>query len=306
MKRKKTKETFQEPQKELIYSQETSLSPIGTLLKRRREEKKISPEEAAQYLCIRFAFLKAIEEGDYKKLPERVYTLGFVSSYARYLDLDSDAIVQEYLKEYKIEDDSEPLILPVDVPQKGAPPYKSYVIGLLILTATLSLWFYMSPTQLERDESLPALETKKTSDSNILSSLQDEETDTQDVLSPSFQKTSDASSETLNTASQETSSSEPQIASSSPLSSPPIQLKAREPVWIQITDSSGHPIFTKVMNPHESYDVDTTSSRFLTVGNAGGLDVTVGDKKIGSLGKQGQVLREIPLDAASLLAINPT
>lgn len=52
-------------------------------------------EEATK---IRIAYLEALERGDYGVLPGVVYAIGFLRSYARFLGLDADALVDRYRK----------------------------------------------------------------------------------------------------------------------------------------------------------------------------------------------------------------
>ena len=47
----------------------------------------------AKLLCIREEFLTALEEGNYRVIPEDVYILGFARSYAVELGLNPDEII---------------------------------------------------------------------------------------------------------------------------------------------------------------------------------------------------------------------
>ena len=47
----------------------------------------------AKQLCIKEEFLEAIENGEYNKIPEVVYVLGFARNYATELELDPVEIV---------------------------------------------------------------------------------------------------------------------------------------------------------------------------------------------------------------------
>ncbi|MDR2267879.1 MAG: helix-turn-helix domain-containing protein [Holosporaceae bacterium] len=65
------------------------------LLKKTREEKKLSLEEISKELKIRSCYLEAIECHDYDNLPESVYSIGFVRSYAKFLELDAEGMTRE-------------------------------------------------------------------------------------------------------------------------------------------------------------------------------------------------------------------
>lgn len=82
-----------------IFDKEEYITPsLGDMFKKARAEKNISINTAAEYLKIRKFFLQSIENERYELLPGGVYTIGFIKSYAKYLDLDQDAIIAQ-LKE---------------------------------------------------------------------------------------------------------------------------------------------------------------------------------------------------------------
>lgn len=67
----------------------------------RRIELGISLEQAARDTNIRARMLEALESGDYSQYPPRGHAIGMLSSYARYLDLDSASIVEVFDSEYE-------------------------------------------------------------------------------------------------------------------------------------------------------------------------------------------------------------
>lgn len=72
---------------------------VGMFLKFTRQNQKKSIETVAKVLCIRKIYIKAIEESDFNELPPVPYGIGFVRSYADYLGLNADRIVQCYKEE---------------------------------------------------------------------------------------------------------------------------------------------------------------------------------------------------------------
>lgn len=69
-----------------------------TMGRRKREISTI-----AKQLCIAEEFLEALENGDYKKIPEIVYVLGFARNYAMELGLEPDIVVNKIKSELGIE-----------------------------------------------------------------------------------------------------------------------------------------------------------------------------------------------------------
>jgi len=70
----------------------------GTDLKRIRTELEISLEEIAEKTNVRIEMLRAIEEEAYELFLPMVYMKGFLKSYARYLQVDENIIVNGFIK----------------------------------------------------------------------------------------------------------------------------------------------------------------------------------------------------------------
>ncbi len=307
----------------------TSASRVGSLLKKRREELKISIEKAAQLLCIRKEFIKAIEEGETENLPERVYTFGFVGSYASFLDLDKDSILREYQKENNVSKDPDFISFPDPLPKKGTPSYVNYLIGLLIIGLGIGLWISFNSREPSLNETTlsPPSETLSPNDTQPIDPVS---SSLPQLISPKEDALLEVSS--LPADADKPLSSEPQeenegdsikpLSEEEPLSlteenasysseetlPPPVSpasseilLTAKERVWVQITNASGVPSFTKVMKPGEFYKLPSTTDSYLTIGNAGGLEITVDTKAIPPLGKSGRVIRNFSLNAEKLL-----
>lgn len=79
-----------------ILEKEEFISPsLGDMFKHARNLKKISINDAASDLKIRKCFLQSIENERYELLPGGVYTVGFIKLYAKYLDLDQNAVIEQ-------------------------------------------------------------------------------------------------------------------------------------------------------------------------------------------------------------------
>ena len=88
-----------EEQQEVIES--TNEMTAGEMLKTARTTGRRKREIAtiSKLLCIREEFLTALEEGDYRAIPEVVYILGFARSYAVELGLDPEVVIAKLKKE---------------------------------------------------------------------------------------------------------------------------------------------------------------------------------------------------------------
>jgi len=70
---------------------------VGYTLRQERERQNLSIEDIEQGTSIRALYIEAIENGEYDKLPGNVYTKGFIKNYAKFLELDADAMVKEFM-----------------------------------------------------------------------------------------------------------------------------------------------------------------------------------------------------------------
>ncbi len=82
------------------FENNISSETIGAAFKKARASQNKSLETISDQLKIRKVFLEAIENEQFEQLPGGVYTVGFIRSYAKYLNLDHDLIIEQ-LKDEK-------------------------------------------------------------------------------------------------------------------------------------------------------------------------------------------------------------
>lgn len=78
-----------------------AVSPVpetgpGALLRQRRTERQLSVEDVAQALRLAPKQLRAIEQDDYDHLPGPTYVRGYLRSYAQFLGLSADTVLDFY------------------------------------------------------------------------------------------------------------------------------------------------------------------------------------------------------------------
>jgi cytoskeletal protein RodZ len=69
---------------------------LGAVLRTAREAKFIDLARVERDTKIRIRYLSALERGDYRDLPEPIYTRGFLRNYGLYLGLDPEYLVDLY------------------------------------------------------------------------------------------------------------------------------------------------------------------------------------------------------------------
>jgi cytoskeletal protein RodZ len=74
------------------------MESIGEFFRQVREMKGLTVEEVASKTRIRTDFVRALEEGNFAKLPDQVFARGFVRSYARSLGLDEEDAIHRFIQ----------------------------------------------------------------------------------------------------------------------------------------------------------------------------------------------------------------
>jgi len=72
---------------------------LGDTLRERRQALGLTLDQAQEATRIRGTLIRALEDGEYVKLPDPGYVRGYISSYARYLELDSLPLLAMYKAE---------------------------------------------------------------------------------------------------------------------------------------------------------------------------------------------------------------
>lgn len=76
------------------------MKKTGDILKKAREEKGLTLHEIGLSLKINSKVLKAIEEGDEAHLPAKTFLRGFILSYANFLHLNTEKVLESFYEEY--------------------------------------------------------------------------------------------------------------------------------------------------------------------------------------------------------------
>ncbi|MCD8494019.1 MAG: DUF4115 domain-containing protein [Alphaproteobacteria bacterium] len=99
---------------------------------------------------------------------------------------------------------------------------------------------------------------------------------------------------------------QPEANAAAPASPPPqegITLNVKESSWVEIKDESGKAIVSRMLKTGDQYFVPNRPDLKMSLGNAGGIEITMDGKVLPPLGKKGEVRRNISLDINVLKAL---
>ena len=121
-------------------------------------KQKKSVETVSEALCIRKIYINAIESDDYETLSPVPYGIGFVRSYATYLGLNPDRIVQVYKQQSLPKNEKK--VQPVTVKRsKESIPTKRLIIFCLIAIFIFYIAYLIVHTKTKKNSDiLPAVE----------------------------------------------------------------------------------------------------------------------------------------------------
>lgn len=112
----------------------------GELLRQTREARGLSIEAAARQLNFLPAYIPALENEDFGPLHSTTFVKGYLRTYARFLGLDANKVLQAFIDQYPELDKKEP-IKPVESiePDKGGLQRIYRFLSILLLLGLLVL-----------------------------------------------------------------------------------------------------------------------------------------------------------------------
>ncbi len=309
-------------------SREALLQALGEQLRETRKFKKMSVEEVATTLKFSNNQVKALEAGDWSQLPDDVYALGFLRQYARLLRLDvSDEIAQ-------LKSDMT-LRQPWTIPDPAVAPSRRW--AWLVLLLAIAGLVYVNLWQDDTGKSggspavtAPGIEKQAPADEKQApADKTQQDTDaTAEAVQNSETPAATAGSDTAAASADENAAAPP--TKEEPATTPAPEAgaadmaaaatTAAEPgrhqlllaasggdVWLQVhaVDSQGNRKKLKETLLRDGQQLllqSDASTLLLTAGNAMALGVSIDGRErytVGSLGRNGKVLRDFSLPLAA-------
>lgn len=234
----------------------------------------------AKLLCIREEFLTALEEGNYRVIPEDVYILGFARSYAVELGLNPDEVIDKLKRELGIivDDEEEKKEVKIEKPRKTPKITKENIVKYC-----KSVWQYVKKHWIWFASGLAVVII-----AIVLSIV---------LLSGHGDKTEVASNETVSETTIENPAQNAEKIADPDFRYPVrerfnekskkesrVVLQAEKESWVKIEDARGNTAFSRVLVPGDVYYLPLSDKFKGTFGNAGGIDVWVDRRLIKKVG----------------------
>jgi len=310
------------------------MDSIGDFFKQVRETKGLTVDEVASKTRIRTDFVKALEEGNFAKLPDQVFARGFVRSYARSLGLDEEDAIHRFIQSagafYEKQDERERLkVRQAEEERKRQANRKAVAIaiGIAILTLVILLSREQSSLLVRRtSQPEPPSTTAKR-----VTPLEPGKVDAPvrpETESPTAAKTkpTEASAPPQTATRHDATAGRsavsgtaavpvapqtavpipPPISTEGPLGPPSLEgaanadeplvldLEATELSWVVIQVDGGSPQ-EALLRPGEKAKWKGQDQFMLTLGNAGGVKAELNGKPQKAFGPSGKVARDILL-----------
>ncbi|MDD3669626.1 MAG: helix-turn-helix domain-containing protein [Alphaproteobacteria bacterium] len=120
---------------------------IGAALKSARDKKKMSVADVSDKLNIKQKYIEALENGHYYVFPAIVYGFGFLRSYAHFLGLDAEEMIQKFHDETEtIESPEIDMLTPEET--RSLPSGKIIILALAALVAAYIAWYMLALYQI--------------------------------------------------------------------------------------------------------------------------------------------------------------
>jgi cytoskeleton protein RodZ len=222
----------------------------GETLKKRREDLGLSVQEIAEALKIRKDYLAAIEEDAFGKLPVPVYTMGYIRAYAKFLDVDSDPIVEFYSKHLSQPESA--AIMPIAFSRKKFPVIYP-LIALIAIGAVVALFLFFGRRSSKQTD-VPARQSPVQQQSGPTGVFHEP---TPPALPPETKEHS-------------------------------LKITAEETTWLSIQFSSGK-ADEALLRPGDSKVWTFSGRAMLKIGNAGGIGIKFDGEDLGTPGDPGEV-----------------
>jgi len=267
-----------EKSEESVDTSSNVTKTYGSQLRTARIALKKSIQEIAIELNLHITVIDAIEEMDEAKLPVSAFVIGYIRSYAKIVDLDSDVLIKNYAaaeSELRREVTENDLHTSLKAEKNYEPNIKvslAIVLAIAILLVILS-WpniqviLNASNSSTVEQENNVALEIEPTTYEVAEETVDDVTTTTEETVEETVEEIDDVITTTVdvteNIAEVEEITPALEVAASERL-----VITASDDSWVEIKDNDGKRLFTNTLKSGESRTIKSNNGYKLLIGRS--------------------------------------
>jgi cytoskeleton protein RodZ len=276
------------------------LAGFGEKLRRERELRGISLDQISTATKISTRMLKALEDEKFDLLPGGIFNKGFIRSYAKFLGIDEEQAVADYVAATGTDEPINNLPQIADIPERRSPEvdegtisWTAIVVLVLIVAAGYGAWTYHNHRKAEKEGRATRAPVPAPSPVPIKAAAP-----TSSQPSPGTPKASTVkapSSTPLETGGKGVPASTPSPAALKTESTEPapklavdVVIHTSEESWVQAI-ADGRTVFSETLPAASEKHVTASRRITLTIGNAGGVEVTYNGATLPDIGGPGKV-----------------
>ena len=283
-----------------------------------RVKKGLTQEQVSKILKVKVSSIQKVEVGEELDDMGTAYQMGFLRSYAKLLDLDTNVVIDTYKAISNKNVDKVDYNFPSITKQKKsffpAISLASFMLALVIYSS----WYYLNINNL-KDNNVQISEAKiddydlnyvkiKIEDQEF--KIESEDKIKNEIAGISNNEMQDSivenmkESKTINTLINEKSinvvkpedTNEISAIATERVPEEEMVLKSFGNSWVEIEDLDGNSYLTRLMRNGETFVVPKKKGLTLSTGNAGVLSLTFGSISVSRLGGVGEVITSRPLN----------
>lgn len=261
--------------KEAADAAEAASSHIGAQLRSAREQRNMSVEDVADELMIRRFYLDALEQGNFKDLPERVYATGFVRAYAQLMEMDVQGALEQFKRDaygsrnggYRVE-----LTMPEPIVQ-NVMPSRTALLSAAAAVIVVAIGIFLA--------------------------TRDNKPTTSAIPAPPVAADISEAPVAPTVPAAEAFEASP-AASAVPAAPAPVVekayfLEALQNAWLEVKDAQGTVLYSDTLKQGQKLPLPNQEGLVISTGNAGGLRLLMNDQAQAPLGRVNEVKRNTPL-----------
>ena len=280
---------------------------IGTALRDARVTRNLSLAEVSALLRIREAHLEAIELEDFDQLPGNVYAIGFIRTYAQYLELNESDLIMRF-KAASVESGMADMVFEEEEETEqisGALKISLLVVGALVvyvlwlvagtqndgITVSTVVQTPAAPVEALAAPTPPAVVADEAAASPAAA-----------VETPATPRASDEAALAAATI-ERPADVQPnaQLIDTTPAPSK-VEIRATRRTWMRLENAQGRVLFSSVIDEGEGFELPDDMDYILATRDAGALTYFVNNQAVAPVGRRGQILTNRNLKRADIAA----